>query len=88
MALKDDEILEAQSLLARCAGIFAEPAGAASLAAARKLKERGIIKPDELVVCTITGHGLKQPSAVPLPGELSRPLAPRLAAIRERLGIK
>lgn len=88
VALKDDEILEAQSLLARCAGIFAEPAGATSLAAARKLKKRGIIKPDDLVVCTITGHGLKQPSAVAIPDELLRPLAPRLAVIRERLGIK
>ncbi len=88
VALNDGEILEAQSLLARCAGIFAEPAGATSLAAARKLKEQGIIKPDDLVVCTITGHGLKQPSAVALPDELLRPLAPRLAAIRERVGTK
>ncbi len=88
VALTDDEILEAQSLLARMAGIFAEPAGATSLAAARKLKEQGLINPGDLVVCTITGHGLKQPSAIHVSYEVLRPIAPHLAAIRTRLGIQ
>ncbi|MCZ6623858.1 MAG: threonine synthase [Deltaproteobacteria bacterium] len=85
VALSDDEILGAQSLLARLAGIFAEPAGAISVAAARKLREQGIISQGDLVVCTITGHGLKQPSAISIPEEELRPIAPDLDALRKRL---
>ena len=85
VALSDGEILGAQSLLARLAGIFAEPAGAISVAAARKLREQGIISQGDLVVCTITGHGLKQPSAISIPEEELRPIAPDLDALRKRL---
>ncbi|OGP27402.1 MAG: threonine synthase [Deltaproteobacteria bacterium GWA2_57_13] len=85
LALSDREILEAQSLLARLAGIFAEPAGAISVAAARRLRAQGTIGQGDLVVCNITGHGLKQPSAIQIPDEELRPIAPDLAALRERL---
>lgn len=84
VALTDDEILEAQSLLGRFAGIFAEPAAATSVAAAHKLREKGTIAPDEIVVCNITGHGLKQPSAVRISDEDLRPIAPTLAALKSR----
>lgn len=57
----DVEILEAQRLLARMEGIFTEPAGAAPIAALRKLKERGLLSRDDIVVCVATGHGLKDP---------------------------
>jgi len=53
-------ILAARDLLARHAGIFAEPAGAVSLAAAIRLRRVGAIAPVDLVVCVVTGHGLKQ----------------------------
>ncbi|MBI2997441.1 MAG: threonine synthase [Deltaproteobacteria bacterium] len=85
VALSDREILEAQSLLARLVGIFAEPAGAISVAAARRLRAQGTIGQGDLVVCNITGHGLKQPSAIQIPDEELRPIAPDLAALRERL---
>lgn len=81
-ALDEEEILQGQSLLARLAGIFAEPAGAISVAAAKKLREQGVIRPDERVVCNITGHGLKQPSAIRVAGEELRPIAPTLDALR------
>ena len=55
----DDEILDAISLLASTEGIFTEPAGGTTLAATRKLIERGAIKPDESVVVCITGNGFK-----------------------------
>ena len=84
-ALSDDEILAAQSSLARCAGIFAEPAGAISVAAAKELRREGIIAEGDLVVCNITGHGLKQPSAIRIPERELRPIAPDLAALQERL---
>ncbi len=86
MALSDDEILEAQSLLARLAGVFAEPAGAVSLAAAKKLRNQGVIAKDDMVVCNITGNGLKQPSVVLPSDDDLRPIAPEMDALRERLG--
>ncbi|MGC8912996.1 MAG: threonine synthase [Thermoplasmata archaeon] len=55
----DKLILEAQKYLARYAGIFAEPTGSASLAGIIALKEQGVIRRDETVVCLVTGSGFK-----------------------------
>lgn len=62
--VSDNEILEAQKLLAQREGIFAEPAGAASIAGLIKLRKMGLIERDELTVCISTGHGLKDPEIV------------------------
>src|SRR5438105_2985678 len=43
VALRDEEILQAQSLTGHLAGLFAEPAAATSVAAAKKLREAGVI---------------------------------------------
>lgn len=59
--ISDGEILEAYSLLASLEGIFAEPASAASLAGVIKHKESGGFSGGETIVCTLTGHGLKDP---------------------------
>src|SRR5579883_2167275 len=56
----DDEILKAYRLAA-AHGIFVEPASAASLAGALKYSEQHGIPPHSVVVCTLTGHGLKDP---------------------------
>ncbi|HLH76888.1 MAG TPA: threonine synthase [Candidatus Binataceae bacterium] len=56
----DAEILAAYRLIAAC-GIFAEPASAASLAGAIKYSAAGTLKPGSVIVCTLTGHGLKDP---------------------------
>ena len=85
VALSDAEILQAQSLTARLTGVFAEPAGAISVAAAKKLRDAGVIGRDEVVVCNITGHGLKQPEAIPELEPDSLAIAPTLNALRERL---
>jgi threonine synthase len=85
VALSDREILQAQSLIARLAGVFAEPAGAISVAAAKKLRERGVIGRDELVVCNITGHGLKQPDAILIRDDDYSAIMPTMDALRERL---
>ena len=59
--VSDEEILRAQGMLAKYAGVFAEPAGAAALAGVIKdLKLRKIDKSAE-IVCVSTGHGLKDP---------------------------
>jgi len=85
VALSDDEILEAQALTARLAGIFAEPAAATSVAAAKQMCQRGMIGRDEVVVCNLTGHGLKQPEAVPFSETEFAPIAPTLPALQEQL---
>jgi len=57
----DSEILKARELLARKEGLFAEPAGAASLAGLLKTKNN--IPKGSKVICLVTGHGLKSPVA-------------------------
>lgn len=85
-AVSDEAILEAQMLTGSLAGIFAEPAAAASVAAAGKLRAAGVIGRDEIVVCNLTGHGLKQPEAIRCAEEEFAPIAPTLDALRERIG--
>jgi threonine synthase len=55
----DAEILATQKLLAEREGIFCEPASAISVAGAIRDIKNGRIEPGCCVVCTITGHGLK-----------------------------
>jgi threonine synthase len=77
----DEEILEAQRWLARNEGIFVEPASAASIAGLLKLKE---IPAGGRIVCTVTGHGLKDPDAQKL--ELIAPIPPRLEDVLRAIG--
>jgi len=58
-AVSDDEILEAYRLLAKFEGIYAEPAGAAPIAFVKKLLNEGYIDASEVIVCVISGIGLK-----------------------------
>ena len=85
VALSDEEILEAQALTGRLAGIFAEPAAATSVAAARRLRAAGTVSADDLVVCNITGHGLKQAEAVRCDEKELASIAPTLEALREQV---
>ena len=57
----DEEILATQKILAEKEGIFCEPASAASLAGALRDIESGKIPENSCIVCTLTGHGLKDP---------------------------
>ncbi|EEZ79831.1 MAG: threonine synthase [uncultured Candidatus Thioglobus sp.] len=60
-SLTDEEILAAQKLLTEKEGIFCEPASAASIAGAMRDIKSGKIEEGSKVVCTLTGHGLKDP---------------------------
>jgi threonine synthase len=60
-AVTDDEILEAYRLLASTEGVFVEPASAASVAGLLKTAADGRLPRGSLVVCTVTGNGLKDP---------------------------
>lgn len=59
LTVSDDQIRSAQLQLAQLTGIFAEPAGAASIAALAQARQAGWIHPEEKVVSVVTGHGLK-----------------------------
>ena len=59
--VSDEEILDAQRLLARSAGIFVEPASAAGIAGLLKCHTADNIPKGSTVVVTVTGHGLKDP---------------------------
>jgi len=60
-AVSDREILSAYRLLARSEGVFVELASAASVAGLLAAADRGEVRRGETVVCTVTGHGLKDP---------------------------
>jgi threonine synthase len=60
-AVTDEQILAAYSLLAGREGIFVEPASAASVAGLLATARDGRLPRGSLVVCTVTGHGLKDP---------------------------
>jgi len=55
----DREIIDAIKLLARTEGIWTEPAGGTTLAAAIKLIQQGRIPRNDSIVISITGNGLK-----------------------------
>ncbi len=57
----DEEILVAYQALAKEEGVFCEPASAASVAGLTKDSQAGRLPEGATVVCTLTGHGLKDP---------------------------
>jgi threonine synthase len=61
-AVTDERILHAYRLVARHEGVFVEPASAASVAGLLAAHADGWVQPGSLVVCTVTGHGLKDPA--------------------------
>lgn len=60
-AITDEEIIDAYKLLAASEGILAEPASAVPVAGVIKKNREGLFHKGDLVVCTLTGHGLKDP---------------------------
>ena len=57
----DEQILAAYRLLADHEGLFCEPASAASVAGLLLMRETGRLDRGQRIVCTLTGHGLKDP---------------------------
>jgi len=80
--VSDNDILAAQSLLAQHEGIFVEPASAASIAGLFKWCDTDDAAPsfqkireNSRIVCTVTGHGLKDPDAIIRRMKESKPVA-------------
>lgn len=83
--VSDEEVVEGIKLLAETEGIWAETAGGVTIAALKKLVQRGIIKRDELVVALVTGAGVKTSEAIS--NSIREPIRiqPRLRAFEEAL---
>lgn len=60
--ISDKEILSAYSAFARMEGVFCEPASAITVAGIKELVKTGYFKKGDVLVCTLTGHGLKDPA--------------------------
>ena len=75
-AVSDDEILDAQRWLASNEGVFCEPASAACVAGVLKHPPEGT-----LLVCVLTGHGLKDPDAALRAAPPVIPCEPELAEV-------
>ena len=83
----DEEILSAYRLLAETEGVFVEPASAASVAGLLKAVEEGLVTRGESVVCTVTGHGLKDPERAIKQVAMSEPVAANIEAVERELGL-
>ncbi len=60
-AVTDAQIVAAQRRVSTREGVFVEPASAAGVAGLLQAHERGELDAGQTVVCTVTGHGLKDP---------------------------
>jgi threonine synthase len=81
----DEEILQAIPALARGCGVFAEPAGASSLAGLVNAIQKGLVRPEDRIVILATGSGLKNiPAAMQTTGKPKR-IRPSLEAVKAAL---
>lgn len=81
-SVTDRQILAAYRLLAREVGVFAELASAASVAGLLQAADTGLVPAGSTVVCTVTGHGLKDPewAVSTAPAPVTVPPDPQAAA--------
>jgi threonine synthase len=82
-AVTDEEILAAYRFLAAEEAVFCEPASAASVAGLLKVG----VPEDSVVVCTLTGHGLKDPDRAIAEIDVPSPVDPDEDAVRAALGL-
>lgn len=74
----DEEILDAYSSVARCDGVFCEPASAAAVAGLRRRARENALDGIDRVVCVLTGNGLKDP-------DTAQTIGPRIAEVEARV---
>ncbi|MDP8265125.1 MAG: threonine synthase [Candidatus Aceula lacicola] len=85
----DEEILQAYKMLAQKEGVFAEPASAASVAGILKLHKTNFFKNQKgNIVCTLTGHGLKDPNLAIENVQKPSVIEPDLKTVLKEIGIK
>jgi threonine synthase len=86
-AVTDAQILDAYRMLASLEGVFVEPASAASVAGLLQAAKTGLLDRDETVVCTVTGHGLKDPNRAIAEIEARPAVDGSVDAVLEELGL-
>jgi threonine synthase len=86
-AVRDEQILDAYRMLASLEGVFVEPASAASVAGLLEGVERGLIERGETIVCTLTGHGLKDPNRAIAEIEARPAVDATVDAVLQELGL-
>jgi threonine synthase len=82
ITVSDKEILLAQRTLAEKAGVFAEPASAATVGALKKLQQSEQLGPAEQIVLLLTGHGLKDVEAAMRNIRIPDSIEPTVEALR------
>jgi len=86
-AVSDVQILDAYRLLASGEGVFVEPASAASVAGLLQAAANGLLRRDDTIVCTVTGHGLKDPNRAIAEIEARPAVDASIDAVLEELGL-
>ena len=86
-AVTDAQILEAYRMLAADEGVFVEPASAASVAGLLQAAADGLLVRDDVVVCTVTGHGLKDPQRAVSEVEVGDAVPAAADAVAEAIGL-
>jgi threonine synthase len=87
-AVTDEQILAAYRLLSEQEGVFAEPASAAGVAGLLQASEAGQVAAGSVVVCTLTGHGLKDPDTAVQGARRATTIGVDLAAAAGALGLR
>lgn len=85
IAREDADILAAQKYLAQKEGIFCEPASAVSVAGLMTALAENRIRENSTVVCTLTGHGLKDPDTAIAQSPTPLRVEPNVAAVRSAI---
>jgi len=84
-SVTDEQILDAYSSLARCDGVFCEPASAAAVAGLRRRARENALDGIDRVVCVLTGNGLKDPDTAQTIGPRVAEVAASVEEVREAL---
>lgn len=83
----DAQILEAYRMLASEEGVFVEPASAASVAGLLRGAAAGLVSSEDVVVCTVTGHGLKDPQRAVSEVEVGDTVPATASAVAGAIGL-
>jgi threonine synthase len=83
----DAQIVEAYRMLASDEGCFVEPASAASVAGLLRASADGLLAADDIVVCTVTGHGLKDPQRAIAEVQVDDPIEASAGAVATALDL-
>jgi threonine synthase len=87
-SVTDEQILAAYRLLSEREGVFVEPASAACVAGLLKARAAGAVEAGSAVVCTLTGHGLKDPETAVTGAPASVTIGVNVAAAAAALDLR